>query len=65
MTVEASYLMPFVLVLSGVLVLVALIMLQRCLDTQNRFVSDFYTKQGFVSSGETSGEVFYGERTGE
>ena len=36
--VEASYLMPFTLVLYGIIILIAAVLLVRCLSSQNRFL---------------------------
>ncbi len=46
--VEASYLMPFTLVLYGIIILVAAVLLVRCLSSQNGFLQAWqeerYTK---------------------
>ena len=57
--VEASYLMPFTLVLYGIIILVAAVLLVRCLSSQNRFLQ---TWQGERHTNLDAVEVIYADR---
>ncbi len=57
--VEASYLMPFTLVLYGIIILVAAVLLVRCLSSQNRFLQ---TWQGERYTNLDAVEVIYADR---
>lgn len=61
---EASYLVPFTLILFWLIVLLAVVLLQRCLQSQNDHLKQFQQKQGIVMY-EEYGEVIYGERERE
>ena len=43
--VEASYLLPFTLVLYGIIILIAAALLIRCLSSQNRFLQAWQTER--------------------
>ena len=57
--VEASYLMPFTLVLYGIIILVAAVLLVRFLSSQNRFLQ---TWQGERYTNLDAVEVIYADR---
>lgn len=56
---EASYLMPFTLVLYGIIILIAAVLLVRCLSTQNRFLQVSQTER--YTNFDTA-EVIYANR---
>lgn len=57
--VEASYLMPFTLVLYGIIILIAAVLLVRCLSSQNRFLQIW---QGERYTNPDTLEVIYADR---
>lgn len=57
--VEASYLMPFTLVLYGIIILIAAVLLVRCLSSQNRFLQVW---QGERYTSLDTLEVIYADR---
>ena len=57
--VEASYLVPFTLVLYGIIILIAAILLVRCLSSQNRFLQVW---QGERYTNPDKLEVIYADR---
>lgn len=57
--VEASYLMPFTLVLYGIIILIAAVLLVRCLSSQNRFLQVW---QGERYTNLDTLEVIYADR---
>ena len=57
--VEASYLMPFTLVLYGIIILIAAVLLVRCLSSQNRFLQIW---QGERYTNLDNIEVIYTDR---
>lgn len=57
--VEASYLMPFTLILYGIIILIAAVLLVRCLSSQNRFLQ---TWQGERYTNLDAVEVIYADR---
>ena len=57
--VEASYLMPFTLVLYGILILIAASLLVRCLSSQNRFLQE-HQKMRYTNESEM--EVIFWDR---
>ena len=61
MVVEASYLVPYTLMLYAMLILLAITLLQRCLTSQNYFLENFEnSRQAMIQEGY--GEVIYGKR---
>lgn len=56
--VEASYLMPFTLVLYGIIILIAAVLLVRCLSSQNRFLQAW---QGERHTNSDTSEVIYAD----
>lgn len=57
--VEASYLMPFTLILYGIIILIAAVLLVRCLSSQNRFLQVW---QGERYTNLDTSEVIYVDR---
>lgn len=57
--VEASYLLPFTLVLYGIIILIAAALLVRCLSSQNRFLQAWQTER--YTNPDTL-EVIYADR---
>lgn len=57
--VEASYLMPFTLILYGIIILIAAVLLVRCLSSQNRFLQIW---QGERYTNSDTLEVIYTDR---
>ena len=57
--VEASYLLPFTLVLYGIIILIAAALLVRCLSSQNRFLQAWQTER--YTNSDTL-EVIYADR---
>lgn len=58
MVVEASYLMPFTMILYGVIILIAAVLLRRCLSSQNQFLY-VYQMERYTGSGRS--EVIYAD----
>ncbi len=57
--VEASYLMPLTLILYGIIILIAAVLLVRCLSSQNRFLQVW---QGERYTNPDTLEVIYADR---
>ncbi len=57
--VEASYLMPFTLILYGIIILIAAVLLVRCLSSQNQFLLTWQEKRYTDSN---ISEVIYADR---
>lgn len=58
--IEASYLVPVTLMVYWILILLAFILFQRCLETQRNFLQEFQQERKMIVLEKNYGEVIYG-----
>lgn len=58
--IEASYIVPVTLMIYWILILLAFILFQRCLETQRNFLQEFQQERKMIVLEKNYGEVIYG-----